>query len=453
MPEIGIIHVSKLPNRSSSGVSMLERKAYEKMKQWKNAKAKQALLVCGARQVGKTYLIRKFTKENWQNVVEINFYENADARHALAQANNSKEVFLRLSTFANSPIEAGKTVFFLDEIQECPEIITAIKFLLEQQNCDYILSGSMLGTELKGIKSAPVGYLNTITMFPLDFEEFCWANSISKDLITYVKQQIEETSVIDDYVNKRFLDLFYKYLISGGMPEAVKAFAETNNISTIRTAQEAIVTQYRWDISKYATDKGNVIRRIFDLIPSEIAKQDKKFTFKSVSGNSHFNRYDNDFLWLIDAYCALPVYNVSQPCYPLPSQINPSKFKLFSSDVGLLTFQSGMDVARTIINTRTDINYGAIYENAVAQELKAHGHALCYYKKRNIGELDFLIRKRNQVIPVEVKSGKSYARHVALTKVLATKNYHINRAIVLYDGNVSVQGKVVYLPVYACAFL
>ena len=433
---------------------MLKRKALTQFETWFKTRTKQALLVTGARQVGKTFLIREFARSHWEHVVEINFLENTDARVAVETATNSTELFMRLTVFANAPLVPGKTVFFLDEIQECKEAVTAIKFLKEREDFDYILSGSMLGVELKGIASAPVGFLSTVKMYPLDFEEYCWANGLDENVIDAARCAFEKKQPLDEFVHKRLLSLFHQYLISGGMPDAVSSFAESDDIARARTAQEAIVTQYRWDISKYADNRARVVRRIFDLMPSEISQQDKRFVVRDVEGDSHFDRYDNDFMWLTDANVALPTYNVREPRYPLAVNLESAKFKLFSSDVGLLTYQCGMDVVRGILGDRPDINFGAIYENAVAQELAAHGHSLYYFKARNVGELDFVIQtSEGRVIPIEVKSGKGYKRHSALTHALSTPNYGIEEAIVLCEGNIEVSDQISYLPVYLAMFL
>lgn len=433
---------------------MLRRKALTQFETWFKTRTKQALLVTGARQVGKTFLIREFARSHWEHVVEINFLENTDARAAVETATNSTELFMRLTVFANAPLVPGKTVFFLDEIQECKEAVTAIKFLKEREDFDYILSGSMLGVELKSIASAPVGFLSTVKMYPLDFEEYCWANGLDENVIDMARCAFEKKQPLDEFVHKRLLSLFHRYLISGGMPDAVSSFAESDDIARARTAQEAIVTQYRWDISKYADNRARVVRRIFDLMPSEISQQDKRFVVRDVEGDSHFDRYDNDFMWLTDANVALPTYNVREPRYPLAVNLESAKFKLFSSDVGLLTYQCGTDVVRGILGDRPDINFGAIYENAVAQELAAHGHSLYYFKARNVGELDFVIQtSEGRVVPVEVKSGKGYKRHSALTHALSTPNYGIEEAIVLCEGNIEVSDQISYLPVYLAMFL
>ncbi len=433
---------------------MFKRKALDQLEQWYETRTKQALLVTGARQVGKTYLIRHFAASHWENVVELNFYENTEACRAVESATNSSELFLRLTAFANAPIVPGKTVFFLDEIQECKEAVTAIKFLMERGDYDYILSGSMLGVELKGIASAPVGYLNTVKMYPLDFEEYCWANGLAPEVIAAAREAFEAKKPVDEFVHGRLLALFHRYLISGGMPDAVTAFIDSDDVSRARNAQEAIVSQYRWDISKYAGERSRMVRRIFDLMPSEISRQDKRFVVREVEGDSHFDRYDNDFMWLTDANVALACYSVTEPRYPLAANMESPKFKLFSSDVGILTYQSGLDVVRGILGGRPDINFGAVYENAVAQELAAHGHGLYYFKNRKVGELDFVLQtSEGRVLPIEVKSGKGYTRHSALKNALNTPNYGIEEALVLCEDNVSSDEAVAYCPVYMAAFL
>ncbi len=427
---------------------MLKRKALDRFEDWFRYRTKQALLVTGARQVGKTYLVREFARSHWDNVVEINLYENTAAAKALSSATSSRELFMRLTAFVDAPMVPGKTVVFLDEVQECKEAVTAIKFLMERQDFDYVLSGSMLGVELKGLTSAPVGYLSTLKMYPLDFEEFAWANGVSPEILEEVRSCFREARPVDAFIHQRMEELFHRYLICGGMPDPVQAFVRTDNVSQVRLLQEAIVGQYRYDISKYAGSRARVVRRIFDLMPSEISRQDKRFVVSDVEGDSHFNRYDNDFMWLTDANVALPAYNVTEPRYPLATNLESSKFKLFSSDVGILTYQCGMDVVRDLLVDRPDINYGALYENVVAQELTCHGFDLAYFKNRAIGELDFVVQTRNRVVPIEVKSGKVYRRHSALTKALETENYGIERAIVLHEGNVERDGRILYLPAY-----
>lgn len=428
---------------------MFERKAWNSFEDWHRYKRKQALLVTGARQVGKTYLIREFAKSRYQNIVEINLYDNQEAAKAFSQAADSRELFLRISAFSDSKLVPGETVIFLDEVQECREAVTMVKFLMERGDYDYILSGSMLGVELKNIRSAPVGYLNTVTMYPMDFEEYCWANGVGGDVIDEVRDAFANERPVDEYVDRRLKGLLHRYLISGGMPDAVQAFVDTDDVTAVRTAQNAIIEQYRFDISKYAGDRARTVKRIFDLIPSEVSQQNKRFVARNIEGDSHIKRYENDFLWLTDANAAIPVYNVDEPRYPLKASMRANSFKLFQSDVGLLTYQMGMDVVRQMLGDRSDINYGSIYENFVAQELVAHGLEPFYFKSQAMGELDFVVQwPFDRVLPIEVKSGKGYIRHSALTKVLTTENYGIEQGVVLCEENVERDGKVLYLPAY-----
>jgi len=429
---------------------MLRRSALEKMQSWRLHRASQALLVTGARQVGKTFLVREFCRANWKHLAEINLLENADAREAISTARNSRELFLRISAFVDVPLVPGETVIFLDEIQEAKEAVTAIKFLAERRDFEYIVSGSMLGVELKGIRSAPVGFLTTLVMYPLDFEEYCWANGLSGDVIGEVRRCFAAREPVDEFVHRRMSELYYRYLISGGMPEPVKAFAETDSVEAVRLQQNAIVEQYLHDISKYAGSRAHTVQRIFNLMASEVSSQDKRFTVGSIEGDSHADRYADDFMWIADANVALPVYNVTEPRYPLELSTESRKVKLFFGDVGILTYKCGMDVVRDLALSRRDINFGAIYENAVAQELVAHGFSSRYFKSRTVGELDFVVQwPYDRILPIEVKSGKAYKRHSALNNAFKPENnYGIERAIVFYEGNVELGERIAYLPPY-----
>ncbi len=434
---------------------MLKRKALEAMEEWLRLKtAKQALLVTGARQVGKTYLIRSFGYAHYAHVAEVNLFENDEARLAIGSATSSRELFVRLSAYVEEPLVPGKTLVFIDEVQECPNVITAIKFLLEREDFDYVLSGSMLGVELKCVRSLPVGYLSTIKMYPLDFEEFCWANGLAENVITEARDAYREKRSVDEFVNKRLIQVFHEYLLVGGMPAAVDAFAKSANLQQVRARQEEIVEWYREDIAKYADERALVVKRIFDVIPSELNNQNKRFVAKSIEGKASIERYENDFLWLADANVGLPSYNVAEPRAPLAISASMRLFKLFLCDVGLLTCLCGMQTVRDMVAGRTDIMYGALYENAVAQEFAAHGLPLYYFKNENRGEVDFVLPwLEEKVMPVEVKSGKTYKRHSALTKLFKMENYAIDEAIVLYEGNVERDGKVLYLPVYFAGFI
>lgn len=434
---------------------MLRRKALESMEEWLRLKtARQALLVTGARQVGKTYLIREFGRAHYDHVAEVNLFENEEARLAIGAATSSRELFMRLSAYVSEPLVPGKTLVFIDEVQECPNVITAIKFLLEREDFDYVLSGSMLGIELKCVRSFPVGYLSTIKMYPLDFEEFCWANRLPEAVVAEARSAYREKRAVDEFVNRRLTRLFHEYLLVGGMPAAVDAFVKSDNLQQVRARQEEIIEWYREDIAKYAGDRALIVKRIFDIIPGELNNQNKRFVAKSIEGKASIERYENDFLWLADANVGLPSYNVAEPRAPLAISASVRLFKLFLCDVGLLTCVCGMQTVRDMAAGRTDIMYGALYENAVAQEFAAHKLPLYYFKNESMGEIDFVLPwTGDRVMPIEVKSGKTYKRHSALTKLLKVENYAIDEAVVLREGNVERAGKVLYFPVYFASFI
>jgi predicted AAA+ superfamily ATPase len=268
-------------------------------------------------------------------------------------------------------------------------------------------------------------------------------------------EHFEKDTPLEDYVHTRFTDLFHQYLIVGGMPEPVSRFVETGNMQAVRSIQSNIVMQYRQDITRYSAKKDlSAIKRIYDLIPSELNQQNKRFIIKNIDGKAKYNRNEDRFLWLVDANVALAAYNVQEPRHPLLISMMSSYFKLFLSDVGLLTCLCGMDVVRDMLNNRIGVNYGALYENAVAQELTAHGHRLYYFKSKRMGEIDFVIEHGNaEVALVEVKSGKDYKRHRALDNVLGVASYDIRKAYVLHEGNLSVESAVRYLPIYMVSCL
>lgn len=433
----------------------LKRKAYDALMFWKEHKTKQAMLVDGARQVGKTYIVRQFARENYEHLAEINFIEDGTAAQAISTARNAQELFARITAFASGEIVAGKTLIFLDEVQECKGVPTAIKFLVDGfPQYDFVLSGSLLGVELKNIKSVPVGYLDSMTMYPLDLEEYCCARGLPAQVLSAASASFEGREPVDPYLHERLMGLFHEYLIVGGMPAAVDAFVREDSLPAVRSIHRNIVARYREDITKYARRRTRTIRRIYDLVPAELAAQDKRFILSDINGDAHIARYENSFLWLADAGVALPVYNVSEPRPPLLISQRSTYFKLFMNDVGLLTYRCGMEATREMLAGRTDVAYGAIYENYVAQKLAARGMPLYYFKSKAAGELDFLVENSlERVLPIEVKSGKTYKRHRALKNVLEIGNYSIDEALVLCEENIEVDGKIVYAPMYCTMFM
>ena len=429
----------------------LERRAMKLMESWHNAPNRTALLIDGARQVGKTYLVRESAHTHYQHLVEFNFIEDPDLTRMFGKPRKADDILMRMELASDEPMQPGNTLVFLDEIQQCKEVATAIKFLVDDGRYDFILSGSLLGVELEDIRSVPTGYLTEIRMFPLDFEEFCWSQGVSEDVFTMLRDHFERRIPVDEFVHDRLKRLFSQYLVIGGMPAAVASFTDNKSIGDVRTIQENITHEYRRDISQYARREDRLhIRSIYDLIPGELNNPNKRFTFSKIEKNARFRTTAADFDWLAAANVAIPAYNVDEPKRPLKMSMERNLFKLFYSDVGLLTGSFLKSTSLDILDGVEDVNYGSIYENLVAQELTAHGFDdLYYYNSKKLGELDFLIQDRNDnVIPLEIKSGKGYKRHRALDNVLAADTYHIQQGYVLRPPNLSVSGRVTSLPIY-----
>lgn len=423
------------------------------MVRWKNSPSKRALLVTGARQIGKTFLVRHFASENYGNLAELNFALNAEARRIFSEPGSAQDILMRISLVSETPLVPGKTLIFLDEIQEAPEALTAIKGLIDQGDYDFVLSGSLLGVELRNIKSNPVGYVSTLTMYPLDFEEFSWACGVAESTFAYLADCLAEKKPVDPVVNRRMEQLFRRYLLVGGMPDVINAFTETNDLSIVRDIQESVRDWYRTDITKYCPVEQRLkAKEAFDLIPAELNNPNKRFILKNLNENARFQNYEDAFLWLSYANVALATYNVEEPSAPLLLSKQRNLFKLFQSDVGILSSTLSRKTAFDLLEGDGSINHGSVYENAVAQELAAHGFNLYYFNSKKFGELDFVIETRDgEVLPIEVKSGKGYRRHRALNNVLEVENYHLERGYVLGADNIAEMGRVIYLPIYMIA--
>lgn len=430
---------------------MLKRKIDKYLRDYYE-KSNNALLIAGARQVGKTHSIREFGK-TFKSFIEINFVENPDAVGLFKDVVGSDDILRRLSTITSAPMIKGETLIFFDEVQECPDIVTAIKFLVEEGSYRYILSGSMLGVELRDIRSVPVGYMGVKEMYPLDFEEFISCVGINDEVIGLLRTSWAEKKPVDDFIHKKMMELFRLYLIVGGMPAAVSEYIDSNNLQNVLGVQKEIVRMYKKDISKYDPENKLYIEEIFNLIPPELNAKNKRFILKRLNENAKFERYENSFLWLKDAGVALPVYNIEEPKVPLLLARSRNLLKLFLNDIGLLASQYADGIQMRIIKGDKGINFGSIYENAVAQELVAHGLEPYYYNNKKRGELDFVVEVGGEILPVEVKSGKDYTYHRALTNVMDCKEYNIPEAIVLNNDNIVVEGRIVYAPVYMVMFL
>ena len=432
---------------------MLVRKISREIEHWID-NSQKALIIYGARQVGKTYIVRSVLEAREADYVEFNLIRDKSALDILRGFTSVDDLILKLSLLSEKPLTPYKTFIFFDEIQEYPEIVTTIKFLVEDGRFRYILSGSLLGVEVKNIKSAPVGYLQSLTMYPLDFEEFLQLFRVDKKIMDELKDCYTKRQPVDEVIHKRFNEIFNLYLIIGGMPAAVDAYQRTNNIDDVITEHNSIIEQYKQDFTKYeAQHKRLFLTRIYDIIPAELNEKNKRFNVSDVEKGARYDRIKDDFIWLTAAGVAIATYNVTEPVLPLSLNEKASLFKLFLSDVGLLTTIYGKATKLKIVNGAAGINKGGIFENVVAQELTAHGYASYYYVSKKFGELDFVLEHDGHVLLVEVKSGKDYTRHSALDNVLNVEEYGIPEAFVFSSANISVDGKVVYYPVYMAMFL
>lgn len=414
----------------------------------------KALLVTGARQIGKTWLIREEIAKSGYRKFEVNFIDQPDLVDYLNTQMSAEDFLVKLKMIMPEECKPQKTVVFFDEIQKCPEIVTKIKFLVEEGSFKYVMSGSLLGVELKGIASVPVGYLTFLRMYPMDFEEFMIANNVSKITLEMLKAKFETCQPVDEFIHQKLLSLFFIYLIVGGMPDAVKIYIATKDIREVDKVQRDIVALYKEDFSQYESeDKKLKLISIYDIIPAELNKQNKKFVFTMLDKELKFDRYENSFLWLKDAGVALPVYNVEAPVIPLKASKSSNVFRLFSNDTGLLTSAYPAETKLELINKNSEVNNGAHFENAVVQQLMANGLEPYFCKKKNIGELDVLVELDGKVVPIEVKSGKAYKAHKSLDNFMKISDYHIEKAYVLSVANTEQEGAVVYLPIYMCYLL
>ena len=437
---------------------MIKRKADERIRNF-ILNDRRSLLVTGARQVGKTFSIRNVGKECFDNFVEINFVEQPDAVELFREHKGAKDLLLRLSAFTKQTLVPQKTLVFFDEVQECKEIVTAIKFLVDEGSYRYVMSGSLLGVELDDLRSVPVGYMDEIEMYPLDLSEFFEAIGISTNVIHNLRKCFEKKKPVDEFIHKRMLEAVRLYLIVGGMPAAFHKYLDTNNLSRVYEEQRGIIRTYKRDITKYDHNHKLQIEDIYDLIPSELNAKNKRFILKELNEKARFSKYEDSFLWLKDAGVAIPTYNVEEPRLPLLLNKQRNLFKLFLNDVGLLAAMYGGNIQARLLSSDSNINFGSVFENLVAQELYAHGfsgaqqHSLYYFNSKKQGELDFVVEKASNILPIEVKSGKDYERHNALSNVMENEEYAVPEAYVFCQDNVRTSGRIIYYPIYMITFL
>lgn len=430
---------------------MIKRKIDNYIKHYYET-TRNALLVTGARQIGKTFSIRQFGK-TFKSFVEINFIEMPEAVELFKGAKNSSDILFRLSAITSAPLIKGETLVFFDEVQQCPDIVTAIKFLVDDGSYRYILSGSLLGVELKDLRSEPVGYMGVKEMFPLDFEEFISCVGVKDTIIGSLREAWLNRTTVDEFVHGKMMELFRLYLVVGGMPAAVSQYMGSNNLQEVMAVQQDIIRLYKRDIAQYDPNNKLYIEEIFNLIPPELNAKNKRFILKRLNEHAKFDRVENSFLWLTNAGVALPVYNVEEPKMPLLLARSRNLFKLFQNDIGLLASQYAEGIQMRIIKGDKDINFGSIYENAVAQELVAHGITPYYYNNKKRGELDFVIELNGKALPIEVKSGKDYETHRALSSIMDCAEYDLPEAVVFNNDNLRIVTNIIYAPIYMAMFL
>ena len=432
---------------------MLLRKVEQNIRSWIRSST-TALLVSGARQVGKTWTIRKCLKDAGCDYLELNLIEEPDLVPALAKCNTVEDLIVILSTAKNYSFTKGKTILFIDEVQELKEIVTKVKFWVDEGSFRYVLSGSLLGVELRSIRSAPVGYLSEVKMFPLDFEEFLTASGVTSDTLEYLHTCFRKRSPVEEYVHEKMMQHFQRYLVVGGMPAAVQEYVNSGDISKVTLIQRSIIDFYKLDFTKYELEeKKLMLISVYDQVPAQLLKQNRRFQFNDIKKGLRFERLEDSFLWLSFAGVVIPVYNATEPRIALSQNAKSSLLKLYSSDVGLLTCQYGNALRVKILTGDQSVNLGGIYENAVAQELNTHGFPMYFYNSHKNGELDFVIEQAMTVVPIEVKSGKDYYVHSAISRVCDNREYGVQTAYVLANCNISQEGKLVYLPVYLSAFI
>lgn len=440
---------------------MLYRKIRSYIEDYLRSTEDKILLIEGARQIGKSYIISDVSKEVYKNYVEINFVQDDEGDKIFKNVATTEEFYLKLSIVAGTKLDKYEnTLIFIDEIQHYPQFLTMLKFLRQEKKYRFICSGSLLGITLKKTISVPVGSIIPKKMYQLDFEEFLIANNFGEEAIDFLRKSFESKEALPEDIHKKVLGLFKRYLLVGGMPDAVNTYLSTHNIVKVREVQESIVDLYGVDASRYEEENSKKlkIRRIYDMIPSQMENKKKRVVVKDIQGRKG-DRYDNyveEFEYLTCSGIAIGVNAISNPKYPLAESEHKNLIKLYMNDVGMLTLKLyGINI-EPILNDIESINLGSVYENVVAQELKTHYKKIFYYDNKNKGEVDFLVddNERLSALPIEVKSGKDYSVHSALDNLMSVPDYHINSSIVFSnERDIFYKGKVLYLPIYYVMFM
>lgn len=438
---------------------MLERKFTSILTAFLKEEPNKILLVNGARQIGKSYIIRYVGKRLFPHFVEINLKEDKEGERVFADVHTTTDLYMRLSNYYSRTLgDKTDTLVFLDEIQSYPHLLTMLKFLNQESRYRFVASGSQLGVALSETPSVPLGSVAIEQMYPLDFEEFLWATGVSKEWIENIRECFVKEEALDESTHNILIKRFQYYLLVGGLPEAINNYLADRNMVRVRQTHRDIHSLYRIDASQYDEEHKLKIRRIYDLIPSNLENKKKRIVYRNIENKigKTFSDYADEFEYLTNSGVALDVSAISNPRFPLVQSEQKKLVKLYLNDIGLLTnLLYGLNV-NAVLQDIKSINLGTVYESVVAQELSAHGFKLHYYDNKKKGEVDFLIDDYDHLtaLPLEIKSGKDYTEHSALTNFLETPDYDINRAIVFSnEREVFVKNKITYLPIYYCMFL
>lgn len=440
---------------------MLYRKIGSYIEEHLKSDSDKILLLEGARQIGKSYIIREVSKRVYDNFVELNFVEDEDGKKLFKDIHSTEDFYITLSMVAGDKLDKYEnTLVFLDEIQQYPQYLTMLKFFRQDKRYRFIASGSLLGLTLHSTTSIPIGSIIRKEMFQLDFEEFLIANSFGNDAITFIKNKFKNKESLPESQHNRLMDLFKRYLIVGGMPDAVNIYLETHNIVKVRELQNNIIKMYADDASKYESNNGKnlMIKRIYDMIPSQMENKKKRIVVKDIRNRAgdRFDKYYEEFEYLISSGITLDVHAISNPRFPLAESAHKNLLRLYLNDIGMLTSQLYDKNIKPILDDIKSINLGSVYESVVAQELKSHGNKLFYYDNRSKGEVDFILDDYNNlsILPIEVKSGRDYSIHSALNNMISTNEYNVKHAFVLSNERVVKQkDNILYLPIYYVMFI
>ncbi len=440
---------------------MLYRKIEKDIEGYLRAEDDRIMILEGARQIGKSFIIREVGKKLYDNFIEINFAEDDEGPKIFKGIGTTEGFYFTLSSVYGEKLDRYEnTLIFLDEIQHYPQYLTLLKFFREDRRFRFIASGSLLGITLRETTSIPVGSIIRKNMYQLDFEEFLIANGFGQEALNTLRTKLMNRESLDESLHDYIMNLFRRYLLVGGLPAAVNEYLDSHNIVKVRNVQENIRSLYEVDATKYEKDSNKtlLIRRIYNMIPSQLENKKKRIIIKDIQNKigDRFDNYLDEFEYLISSGTALEVSAISNPKYPLAESAHKNLMKLYLNDVGLLTMLLYKNSIRPVISDEDSVNLGSVYESVVAQELKAHGHKLFYYDNKQRGEVDFLIDDYSSttILPIEVKSGKDYTRHSALNNLLKVRDYDIASGLVLSNSReIKTVGNVSYMPVYYVMFI